>query len=272
LNLSDSFVAAWLPGSEGKGVADVLFRGADGKVAHDFNGTLSFSWPKSACQTPLNVGDKNYAPLFKVGYGLKYGKNSHVGTLANSPSERGCGNVASYPIFVPGYRASWPLAISSGSQRQSLGRDLASEVALPTIKVEITDVSNQQDGKLVTWTGAARFAAQREQAAALPGFATADGALQFDTAVKAAPSGKVKVGFGNASFDMTSIFAGFAGKEKQTVKIPLACFTAKGVDLSKIDTPFSVESDGPFIAAFAHVQVVGGAAKDKDALQCATLK
>jgi beta-glucosidase len=44
------------------------------------------------------------------------------------------------------------------------------------------------------------------------------------------------------------------------------------VDLSKIDTPFSVESDGPFIAAFAHMQVVGGAAKDKDALSCASLK
>jgi beta-glucosidase len=267
MNLSDSFVAAWLPGTEGKGVADVLFKG-DSPIT----GTLSFSWPKSACQTPLNVGDKDYAPLFKVGYGLHYGAKSHVGKLDDSSSERGCGGTASWPINIPGYRAAWPLAISSGSQHLSLGRDLASEVALPTIKVEVTDVSNQQDGKLVTWTGPARFEAHREQAVALPAFATADGALQFDTLVKAAPSGKVKVGFGTVSFDLTSMFAGLAGKEKQTVKIPLACFTAKGVDLSKIDTPFSVESDGPFTAAFAHMQVVGGAAKDKDALQCAALK
>ncbi|UUZ50961.1 glycoside hydrolase family 3 C-terminal domain-containing protein [Massilia sp. B-10] len=50
MNLSDSFVAAWLPGTEGKGVADVLFKGK-----HGFRGKLSFSWPKSACQTDLNA-------------------------------------------------------------------------------------------------------------------------------------------------------------------------------------------------------------------------
>jgi beta-glucosidase len=272
MNLSDSFVAAWQPGSEGKGVADVLFRGADGKVAYDFNGTLSFSWPKSVCQTPLNVGDKNYAPLFKVGYGLKYGAKSHIGKLDETAQERGCGDTASYPIYIPGNRAAWPLAISSGAQRLSLGRDLNSVVSLPTIKVEVTDVSNQQDGKLVTWTGPARFEAHREKAAALPAFATTDGALQFDALVTSAPSGKVKVGFGNVSFDLSDLFAGLKGKEKQTVKIPLACFTVKGVDLSKVDTPFSVESDGPFTAAFAHMQVVGGAAKDKDALACDSLK
>jgi beta-glucosidase len=270
MNLSDSFVAAWLPGTEGKGVADVLFKGGS-----PFTGTLSFSWPKSACQTPLNVGDKDYAPLFKVGYGLKYGAKSHlahIGKLDDSSPERGCGGTASYPIYIPGNRAAWPLAISSGPQRLSLGRDLLSEVSLRSIKVEVTDVSNQQDGKRVTWTGPARFEAHREQAAALPAFATTDGALQFDTLVTSAPSGKVKVGFGNVSFDLSTLFASYAGKEKQTVKIPLACFTAKGVDLSKVDTPFSVESDGLFTAAFAHMQVVGGAAKDKDALQCAALK
>jgi beta-glucosidase len=272
MNLSDSFVAAWQPGSEGKGVADVLFRGANGKPAYDFRGTLSFSWPKMACQVPLNIGDKDYAPLFKLGYGLKYGKASHVGKLDDTAQERGCGGTNAYPFFIPGNRASWPLAISSGGERLSLGRDLRSEVELGKVKVEVTDVSNQQDGKLVTWTGPGRFEAHRDKAAALPAFATANGALQFDALVKTAPAGKVKVGFNNVSFDLTSLFADLAGKKKQTVKIPLACFTAKGVDLSKVDTPFSVESDGAFTAAFAHMQVVGGAAGDKDALSCASLK
>jgi beta-glucosidase len=70
LNRSDAFIAAWLPGTEGEGVADLLFRQADGSVAHDFTGRLSYSWPKSACQTPLNRGDANYEPLFADGYGL----------------------------------------------------------------------------------------------------------------------------------------------------------------------------------------------------------
>jgi beta-glucosidase len=63
-----------------------------------------------------------------------------------------------------------------------------------------------------------------------------------------------------------------AGKGKQTVKIPLACFVAKGADLGRIETPFSVASEGAFAAAFADIQIVGGAAKDKDAQSCTTLK
>jgi beta-glucosidase len=63
----DALVAAWLPGTEGQGVADVLF--GDNKPT----GKLSFSWPRSMAQIPINVGDKNYDPLFKYGFGLTYG-------------------------------------------------------------------------------------------------------------------------------------------------------------------------------------------------------
>ncbi len=66
LDMADAFIAAWLPGTEGEGVADVLFG--------DYNptGKLSHSWPKSTSQEPINVGDKNYDPLFPYGYGLSY--------------------------------------------------------------------------------------------------------------------------------------------------------------------------------------------------------
>jgi beta-glucosidase len=70
LDASDAFVAAWLPGSEGRGVADVLFRTPDGAVAHDFTGRLPYSWPRRPDQTPLNVGDQGYDPLFAYGFGL----------------------------------------------------------------------------------------------------------------------------------------------------------------------------------------------------------
>lgn len=62
----DAFIAAWLPGSEGQGVADVLF--GDYKPT----GKLSCSWPRSLAQIPINVGDSNYDPLFKYGYGLAF--------------------------------------------------------------------------------------------------------------------------------------------------------------------------------------------------------
>ncbi len=61
---ADAFVAAWLPGTEGMGIADALFNHAQ------FTGKLSVTWPKSASQLPINVGDENYDPLFEYGYGL----------------------------------------------------------------------------------------------------------------------------------------------------------------------------------------------------------
>jgi beta-glucosidase len=72
MDASDAFVAAWLPGTEGDGVAEVIFRSLDAKVWHDFKGKLSFSWPRSAVQTSLNRGDEGYDPLFPYGYGLRY--------------------------------------------------------------------------------------------------------------------------------------------------------------------------------------------------------
>lgn len=267
MNLSDSFVMAWLPGTEGKGVADVLFNDHAG-----FTGTLSFSWPKSVCQTPLNAGDQDYAPLFATGYGLKYGRTSHVGRLDQSYPAGGCGVTTSYPVFNQADRATWPLYIESGAQREALGADLNRIVTLAAVKVETTQVNTQQDGKLVTWSGAGALEAHGARAAALPAFATTDGALQFDTIVTAAPKAGVTVAVGGAALDAAGMFAGMAGKGKQTVKIPLACFVAKGADLANIDTPFRVTSSGAFTAAFANIQIVGGAAKDKDAQSCAALK
>ena len=63
---SDAFVVAWLPGTEGNGVSDILF----GDVSP--TGKLSFSWPKNMDNVPVNFDDENYDPLFKLGYGLTF--------------------------------------------------------------------------------------------------------------------------------------------------------------------------------------------------------
>ncbi len=84
LNASDAFVASWLPGSEGAGVADILF----GKTPA--TGRLSFSWPASCNGTPLNGAE---GALFTLGAGLSQGEVSSprqlsetCGFLAGSPS------------------------------------------------------------------------------------------------------------------------------------------------------------------------------------------
>jgi beta-glucosidase len=66
LQQSNAFVAAWLPGSEGRGIAEVLFGD------YDFKGKLGFSWPRAADQIPIHVGDPDYDPLFAYGFGLSY--------------------------------------------------------------------------------------------------------------------------------------------------------------------------------------------------------
>lgn len=62
----DAILAAWLPGTEGQGVTDLLFG------EYKPTGKLSYTWPRSNAQLPINVGDKNYQPLFRYGFGMTY--------------------------------------------------------------------------------------------------------------------------------------------------------------------------------------------------------
>lgn len=64
VDMIDALVAAWLPGTEGQGVADVLFG------EYGFSGKLPRTWFKSVDQLPMNVGDKHYDPLYSFGFGL----------------------------------------------------------------------------------------------------------------------------------------------------------------------------------------------------------
>lgn len=64
LSQIDALVAAWLPGSEGAGVADTMFG------HRPYTGKLSVTWPKTVDQEPINVGDADYNPLYRYGFGL----------------------------------------------------------------------------------------------------------------------------------------------------------------------------------------------------------
>ena len=79
INLSDAFVVAWLPGTESRGMTDVLVNGD--KTNYDFTGKLPFSWPKNTYQANLNYYDATSDPLFAYGYGLTYEDNASVPNL-----------------------------------------------------------------------------------------------------------------------------------------------------------------------------------------------
>jgi len=84
INRSDAFVAAWLPGTEGMGLADMLLARPDGKPAYGFTGRLPFDWPAGDC-LPKHGGVQ-----FPRGYGLSLASRTVLGRLPDSPRKLAC--------------------------------------------------------------------------------------------------------------------------------------------------------------------------------------
>ena len=82
INRSDAFIAAWQPGTEGLGIADLLFAGRNGRPAYDFSGRLSFDWPKDC----LRSGEAQ----FRRGYGLGYRRPARLARLSVGPAIANC--------------------------------------------------------------------------------------------------------------------------------------------------------------------------------------
>ncbi len=285
LNLSDAFVAAWLPGSEaGTGIADLLLRRADGSVAFDFKGRLPYSWPRGACQVPLNADNSPYDPLFALGYGLRVVDRSTVGMLDTSTPAGGCGSgdelrvfqqapVPPYGLVVGGLKQhdpgaeSWPDEAVPTNPAVTL---LAPEKA-PAVRVSTVQIRTQQDAKLVSWLKPARLVAWSLQRAALTAYP--DAALVFDVVLHQRPVKPVTLAVEcvapcKGALNLTPLLQRLALDKPHTVKVPLACFIAHGLDATRVDVPFSLIADAPFSAAFARIRVLAGAATDDDALAC----
>jgi len=84
ISRSDAFIAAWLPGTEGLGISDMLLAGRDGRPAYDFTGRLSFDWPAGDC-LPQKGGVQ-----FARGYGLSLSSRSSLSKLPEAPPVMAC--------------------------------------------------------------------------------------------------------------------------------------------------------------------------------------
>jgi beta-glucosidase len=237
LNASDAFVAAFLPGSEGGGVADVLFKDAAGKLCHDFKGKLSYSWPKRADQTPLNYGDANYDPLFAFGYGLKYGQAGDLPALSEDrppPSATGADGV----YFARGATPpGWQFAPSGGATVRAIDR------------------RGQEDTRLVTFTGAGpqAFALTPTQPLDISRETNAQLSLTFDARVDAAPTAPVTVAIDGKAVPISGALRKTG--EWQSVAIPLGCFKTAGADMSKVTTPFTLSTTGKLTIAISDIRL-----------------
>ena len=237
LNASDAFVAAFLPGTEGEGVADVLVGDAAGKPRTDFHGTLSYSWPKTAAQFTLNPGEKDYDPLFGLGYGLTYAHGGSVPQLSEvSGVDPSLGNTS---IFFAKGRVPAPFT-----------HRLDGNVTMkPVDSATLQEGANQ-----LIWTGAGTARIDSPAKMNLLREVNADVQLQITYRVDRAPAAPVKLQLGTATVDGDALFAK-AGSEWRSVKVPLACFQSHGGDMANVMTPFALTTSGPFTVSIADVRL-----------------
>jgi beta-glucosidase len=252
INASDAFVAAWLPGSEGEGIADLLLRRADGKPAYDFTGRLAFSWPRTAMPVTFAASGRVQGALFARGAGLRYGSRSTVPKLPEDPQIPAEWQSPAGSLFHEQHViAPWTLFVA----------DAASQVHVTTARQASPHgalaVVVGADGVAATWSGRAdALLTISGRAVDLRAAAGRGGALELRYRVDLAPDKSVLVGMrctdatcgsaAGASLDLTQAFMSAAPGEWRTLSVPLRCLTAAGADLQDVEAPFAVSTAGRF--------------------------
>jgi beta-glucosidase len=268
INQANAFVAAFLPGTEGGGIADILFRKTDGDVAHDFRGKLSFGWPNSPAQPTLEATKADARTLFPLGYGLSYGDRTMIGPLteARPPAAAGSGSIVI--LDRNGLPAAWAmrLAQSGGrlAQSNSAPEVISSNIGRSpggTLSVRGIDRYRQEDARRIDWRGDAPARVDVSAARVLD-LSAAGQSLVIDWRVDTAPTAAVRIGIAAAGdtapakaklIDATRLFAAPAGQWR-TVSIPLRCLAPRAA-LTRIDKPFIIETSGRLSLALSGVRI-----------------
>ncbi|MBW8812964.1 MAG: exo 1,3/1,4-beta-D-glucan glucohydrolase [Caulobacterales bacterium] len=241
INASNAFVAAWLPGSQGEGVADVLFRRPDGAVAYDFTGRLPVSWPRLAAATPTHRGDAGYAPQFPYGYGLSYAHAAPVAQLDENPGPTPPAlNVERF--FVAGHTPEpWRFAASGG------------------VNLAAADDGAQENVRQATWTGPGRLAIGGATVD-LSRQTTGDMALYLRYRVVRPAGSDVRLaitcGAGcGAGLEAGSLFSG-ADTGWRTARVKLSCFRDAGAVMTRVTEPLVIETRGPLTVRLQEARLV----------------
>ena len=261
INASNAFVAAWLPGSEGAGVADVLLQGADGKPQHDFKGKLSFSWPRRGDQYVNNVGMEGYDPLFAFGHGLTYADDGNVAALpeASGVSAEDGKEAGYFARGVPG--PGLRLVVTGADGR---GADvLHPRVATPdgTLTLAAVDYQTQEGARRLTWTGNATAELLSHSPFDLARETNGDSLLLATLRVDALPASNDVVlyaGCGEgckAELPIGQWLATLPRGEWVTAGVPLKCLTTAGLDAARVSTPFAIRAPAGLTLGMADIRI-----------------
>lgn len=258
LNASDAFVAAWLPGSEGVGIADVILKSADDTIQHDFKGTLSYSWPKLPNQTPLNVGSRDYDPLFEYGFGLTYRDQSELGDLPEDPGgDYVEANLENY--FASGKSVSpWRMYLVDGitstivdQPKQSSGNN--------NLEIVAEDEVAQEDIRTLNFSGPAGFRIS-SRVVDLSRQATGDMALYIRYRVNEKPVGDLALtlqgtegDLGRQSLNETIAAAEVGQWNELSVKLSCFCDSSK---LNAVTSPLIISSTGRASISISDIRLI----------------
>ncbi|WP_445357939.1 glycoside hydrolase family 3 protein [Microbulbifer sp. ANSA005] len=273
LNASDAFVAAWLPGSEGAGVADVLIKGADGEARYDFTGKLPFSWPMHSYQNVLNPYHDNYEPLFELGYGLAAEQESLVSNELPETSESVAGGgLEEAWLLVSRPQAPWVLNIAeAGAEVVPVHGNFAVSGDDKNITVSSIDMSSQEDARLITWKGLRPGAVQlsAEYMQDLNVYLEEKSALtlniRVDQPIEKPVVATMNCGDGcSAKVPLESALKSMEQKSWTRVSVDLQCFVKAGADFGKVFSAFGLESEAPMAIAVANVKLTPEAGVSAD--------
>ncbi len=261
INASDAFVAAWLPGSEGEGVADVLFRTAAGAVAFDFTGRLAFSWPNTAMPVRFDAAGRAAGAAYAAGFGLDYRTRAAAVMLPERPLVPPRFRAPPGSLFHAGHpTAPWSLFLADGGEEVhvTLVRQASPHAAV--------NVVLGAAGAAAAWTGAqVGMLRISGRAADLRRPSSAGAAVVVRYRVDRPPSGGVAIGMRctqplcgtarGAMLDATRVFGSATVGTWRTLAVPLSCWSAMGAGLDSVEVPFAVETSGTFAVTLADVRL-----------------
>jgi len=267
LNLANAYVAAWLPGTEGAGISDVLFRKKDGSVNHDFTGKLSFSWPRNAAGEPLNVNHDPYDPLFPFGFGLTYAAPAELAALPEDPGIA-AELMSTGSFFDKGLPVQpWSLRVSNGSDSTRISTVPAESVG-GRVKVTAVDDQVQEGARRFVFAGDGKGIVQIKSEGAVDLSREANGDVMLLVRLRRGGDVPKDVRIGVACGSGCSGMVPFAdtlgtvpANQWQVVGVPLKCFVKAGADVSKVNEALVLESEGPLDLAFSQVKL--GTVADK---------
>ena len=260
LNSSDAFVVAWLPGSEGVGVADVMVADNAGKARYDFTGRLSFDWPNSELD-----GEIISAPvsdfLLTRGQGLSYGDAEIIAENLNTTPLMDASKAARV-VFSGSARPPFKTYVGDSSNWQKLVQGNKSSTAFGDLTVTTVDGAVQEDSRLVEWKGGreSQFYFQSEAGVDLSKLRDEDAALVMIVKIDKKPKGNVTLRMDcgwpcTGGLNITRILRAIPEGQPVRLGVKLSCFEKVGVNLSKVNSPFVLVSSKEFALTIADVRV-----------------